>query len=214
MTYIELVVSEIKKKKIGEPIYSFTLAAHLQEKFNISELAQGAVAVAINRIMENGIIPNLRCYQKGIYYLTELTAFGEVPINKEKLILDKYLDNNNGYLYGIDLLNELGLTNQISNEKVIVTNKANNGTRFDKKLAIKVTPGKTLITKENYKYLQILDVLDLLDKTPLDACDPYERISYLIEEHKLSYKKLLMLADKYYGKNVIIKLAHVASTRN
>ena len=35
-------------------------------------------------------MPELRCYQKGVYYRTAATPFGEIGINKEQLIADKY----------------------------------------------------------------------------------------------------------------------------
>ena len=60
--------------------------------------------------MDGAVLPELRCYQKGIYYRTSVTPFGEVGINKEKLIADKYLLPNIGYETGFTVMHQLGLT--------------------------------------------------------------------------------------------------------
>ena len=51
----------------------------------------GAVSVACKRIMDGTMIPELRFYQKGIYYRVAVTPFGETGIDKEQLIEDKFL---------------------------------------------------------------------------------------------------------------------------
>ena len=53
--------------------------------------AKAAASVAMKRIMERQTIPTLRQYQKGIYYLTEQTVFGETEINRDKLLAVKYM---------------------------------------------------------------------------------------------------------------------------
>ena len=63
-------------------------------------------------------------------------------INKEKLIADKYILPDIGYETGLTLMNNLGLTTQISNERVIATNLAKDCVRSDKKLGVTIKPPK------------------------------------------------------------------------
>ena len=169
------------------------------------------MAVAFKRIMDSGAIPLLRFYQKGVYYLTEATPFGEVGIDKERLIADKYLLPDNGYETGAAMLHRLGLTSQLPKERCLATNKAIDCARMDAKLGVLIRPPKTKIDSHNKTYLQLLDVLDLMDKAPVDAPRPYALLANYIQRARLRYDLLLSLADRYYSKRTIIQLAHTAS---
>ena len=79
MTYVEFVIEEIKKYEISVPIYSNVIAERLAVMFDLpAKEASMATAVAIKRILDAKTLPELRFYQKGIYYRTEKTLFGEV----------------------------------------------------------------------------------------------------------------------------------------
>lgn len=60
-------------------------------------------------------------------------------------------------------------------------------------------------------YLRTLDILDLLDRAPVDAEHPYVLINNYIQAEGLKYETLLTIADHYYNKNTILQLAHTAS---
>ena len=78
MTYIEYLCKIIRKIQPGEPIYSKQLSESVKDAFNLNyKDASAAVAVAMKRIIENRTIPDLRSYQKGIFYRTTETVFGE-----------------------------------------------------------------------------------------------------------------------------------------
>ena len=66
---------------------------------------------------------------------------------------------------------------------------------------------------DNKQYLKILDVLEILDKAPVDAEHPYKIIGAYIERLGLEYVRLLALANNYYNRNTILQLAHVAGGR-
>ena len=211
-TYIDFISKILKSNKIGMPIYVNKMAYLLSQKYELDEKdALAATAVAVKRIMDKNLIPNLRFYQKGIYYLTKETAFGEIQINKQQLIEDKYIDNNCGYETDYNLLYKMGLTTQIPNNKIIATNAVKDCTREDKKLGVFVRPSKTKITAKNKEYLKILDVLNLLNKIDIDKISAYKIIAGYIKKYKLYYDKLIAMADKYYNKNTVLELAHTAS---
>lgn len=211
MTYMQFVVNYINKQKTGDPIYTERIAAELADTFELDYTkAARAVSVAINRIIDKCTIPNLRFYQKGIYYLTNVTLFGETSINKAQLIADKYIIPDKGYETGLGFLNQIGLTTQIPNHRIIATNEAKDCQREDKGCGIKTTPPKTEINRENKRYLQLLDAFEDINKAPVDVDDPYGIIAKYINRNKLDYGKLLGLASKYYPRHTLLQLARTA----
>lgn len=211
MTYMDFTCDLLKQVPIGTPIYTGQIAERMADRFTLEfKDAAAATSVAVKRIMDGKIIPDLRFYQKGIYFRTIVTPFGERGIDRERLVADKYLLPDKGYETGLVLLHRMGLTTQMPKEHVIATNMAKECVRTDKKLGVVIRPPKTEINAENKAYLQMLDALELLDKAPVDAENPYEIVANHIREKDLRYEKLLFFADRYYNKNTIMQLAHTA----
>ena len=211
MTYMECLTLFIRKKAYRMPIYSREIKALFMEQFAMEEKEAGAAAaVCVKRIMDQGIIPELRCYHKGIYYLAKQTVFGELGIDHNRLIEDKYIVPDIGYDTGYWLLHRMGLTTQMPATRTIATNKATKRARLDKRLEVTICPPKTTVTEQNREYLRTLDVLDLLKDAPIDVEDPYRIIADFIRQQKLQYDILLAMADRYYGRNTVLELAHTA----
>ena len=212
MTYTEFILEHIKQKRTGEPIYSADLAKELAAAFGLNNSgANAAVSVAMKRIIDRKTIAELRCYQKGIYYLAVETPFGETGIDKEAIIQRKYLAHDIGYETGLSALYRLGLTTQLPRERTIATNRAGDCQRKDKDLDVVVRPPKVEITADNKRYLQALDVVDLIDRAPIDTADPYKLLARFMSRYKLNYHQLLALADRYYNKKTVLNLAHIAA---
>jgi hypothetical protein len=132
-------------------------------------------------------------------------------INKYKLIADKYLADNEGYETGPAILHKLGLTSQMPKQRLLATNAAKGCMRIDKKLGVVVKLPKVKVTAENKAYLQILDVLDIMDDMPIDEKKPFLVIADHIKNQNLRYDRLLALASKHYNQKTVLKLAHTAS---
>ena len=214
MTYAEYVRNYLKHQEQGAPIYTDEIADAIAADYEIDKKkAAAATAVAIKRIMDKGELPDLRCYQKGVYYRTVVTPFGEIGISREKLIADKYLLPDNGYETGLRLLHHMGLTTQMPTEHLLATNVARDCVRFDSKLGVSICPPKAPVNAENKAYLQTLDALDLLDKAPVDAQNPYAILADHIHKNGLQYEILLYYADRFYNRKTIIRLAHTASRK-
>ena len=214
MTYAEYVRNYLKHQEQGAPIYTDEIADAIAADYEIDKKnAAAATAVAIKRIMDKGELPDLRCYQKGVYYRTVVTPFGETGISREKLIADKYLLPDNGYETGLRLLHHMGLTTQMPTEHLLATNVARDCVRFDSKLGVSICPPKAPVNAENKAYLQTLDALDLLDKAPVDAQNPYAILADHIHKNGLQYEILLYYADRFYNRKTIIRLAHTASQK-
>lgn len=211
-TYVEFVCGELNNVQIGAPIYSHQIAAKVENAFKLEpKAAAAATAVVFKRILDGKAMPDLRAYQKGIYYRTAATAFGEIGINKEQLIADKYLLPDIGYETGPAILQRMGLTSQMPRERLLATNIAKDCVRADKKLGVMIRPPKVKVTAGNKAYLQTLDILDMMERTPVDEEQPYFVVAKHIREQKLQYDILLALADHYYSQNTVLRLAHTAS---
>ena len=197
MMYTEYVMNLLTRHERGMPIYSDEITDAVADEFKLNrKQAAAATAVAIKRIMDRSELPDLRCYQKGIYYRTAMTPFGELGINREALVAHKYLSSDNGYESGLRLLHYMGLTTQMPAEHLVVTNAAKDCLRYDHRLGVSICPPKTPITAENKASLQILDVLNLLDKAPVDVQDPYAIVAEHIRKTHLQYERLLYYAER------------------
>ena len=214
MTYTDYIKNYIGQQQPGEPIFTEMVSDKVAVAFGLDKKkAAAATAVAVKRIMDKDCLPELRCYRKGVYYRAAATPFGETGINREKLVAVKYLLPDKGYETGLYLLHHMGLTTQMPTEHLFATNAAQDCVRHDKKLGVSVCPPKTPVTAENKPYLQVLDALDLLDKAPVDAADPYAVLADHIDKNGLQYEVLLYYADRYYNKKTILRLAHVAGRK-
>lgn len=211
-TYTNFICEQLAGIPVGTPIYTGQIAGMIAAEYKLQKKeASAAAAVTVKRILDGGMMPELRCYQKGIYYRTAVTPFGETGINKERLIADKYLLPDIGYETGLTVLHRLGLTSQMPRERVLATNVAKDCMRTDKKLGVVIRPPKATVTAGNKDYLQILDALDLLEKAPVDEEHPYEVVAGYIQKKGLHYQILLALADQYYNHNTVLRLAHTAN---
>ena len=214
MTYPEFVQHYLEQQNHGVPIYTDEVADAMVKEYKIDKKkASAATSVAFKRIIDKNIFPDLRCYQKGIYFRTVVTPFGDMEINKEQLIAKKYLLPDKGYETGLRLLHHLGLTTQMPTEHLLATNAAKDCVRYDSKLGVSICPPKTPINAENKAYLQTLDALDLLEKAPVDAQNPYQILADHIRQNGLQYETQLYYAARYYHRKTIIQLAHTASQK-
>ena len=212
MTYTEYVEKYIEQQPEAVPIFTAEISKKMEGHFQLMpEKATAAASVAVKRIMDRKTIPALRFYQKGVYFKTSETPFGEIGIDKEKLIAHKYLNPDQGYDTGAGLLYRLGLTTQIPSDRLIATNAARECVRRDEKLNVSICPPRTKITANNKAYLQILDALEQMDHAPIDTEEPYQTLAGHIQRLHLKYGTLLSLADQYYPQRTIIQLAHTAA---
>ena len=212
MTQIEFLTDIIKASQYGHPIYTKQLSASVAAKFGLEKKkADTATAVSMKRILERKLIPNLKYHQRGIYYLAKSTPFGDTPIDSNLLVFDRYLADDTGYESGLGELHVLGLTSQMPKRRLFVSNSAYGSTRIDKKNDIIIKPPRTTVHKGNKAYLQILDAIDLVDKAFIDAENPCKIILFYIKASNMDFAKLLALANNYYSRDVVLKLANIAS---
>lgn len=211
MKYEECVYNEILKYQIGEPIFVADIIKAVAKKTgNAITKIKYIVPVMLNRIIKKQTIL-LKRYKNGIYYRFTKCMFGDTVIHKEILIEKKYLKKYDGYEIGPDLLNALGLTTLLSNNcRTIVSNLAKKRSFYDTDLNIKLLKPKTLITKENLRYLQLLDVIESVNnKILIDNENPNIVYEKYINFYKLNFDYLFFYAVNFYNKNVINQVSEL-----
>jgi hypothetical protein len=155
---VKKVIDKIPPGKIFD--YSF---------FSLGPDKEQALTKTLSRMYKNGELARV---SKGKYYKPIATQFGQLRPKEEELI--KALTSNNnkqtGYLTGMSLYNQMGLTSQISNDLVI----AQNTVQPNKKLIgynIRYTKRTVKIKKEYIPLLQLLDAfrdIKSISDAPID----------------------------------------------
>ena len=169
----------------GEPVADDALAAVADEVLSV-----------IARLERDGVVFRIT---RGVYCKRIKTPFGDYVPSKDMiygrwLVLDG--DRVIGYETGLSLMNQLGLVSQMPRKKWIATN--NYTLPVPKDVEIEVQKPRATVTNENYKYLQILDMIDSMGEAPVDAAAPEEIIREKTESAGLLPDRLILYARKFY----------------
>ena len=167
----------IENYKENEPI--------LLSNIKIEGVSDVNVRQQIKKLSDDG---SVKRYDTGIYFIPKKSVFKSgSQLSLNDVIQCKYLQDETGlcgYISGVDFANQLGLTTQVPMKKEIVTNKATKDYR-ETTLAnssIAIRKPRTKVTEENYKALQLLDLLKDIDIVAEVAGD-------LLNEKLFSYMK-------------------------
>lgn len=203
MNIIELIDKYVNKYNIGTPIYSKDICEYVMGLYytNVNVINE-----YIHRYEEKH--DDFIRYRKGIYYRAVKTPFGFSNIDYNKLIHDLYLCNIDqvyGYISGPTLANKIGLTTQIAKEEYIVTNNNRVVSDIDN---IKLIKPPVVVTRDNYKILQVLDLLLNKYDVYYDCENPNKVIYNYIIDNDINFERLLYYS-KYYNKSVLFKLQEV-----
>jgi hypothetical protein len=156
-----------------------------------------ALIKALNRMAAAGKIAKL---SKGKFYKPEQSPFGELPPPQYQAVKDllKTRGKVTGYLSGLSIYPQLGLTTQVSNTIQIGKNETRPAFQRGR-YNISFIKQKNTITKENIPGLQLLDAMRCVKKIPDTtvsmAC---ERFKDLISQNsRKEQERLVNLAMKY-----------------
>ena len=203
-TYIEQYVNSVKA---GQPIYINNVYDYLLN--NNLEIKKNTFNTFMQRFAKTN---NLNRFSKGVYYKSVNTVFGPLSINKEDILVRKYITDGKqifGYESGLSFLNKIGVTTQIPRETYIVSAKSRYKTSH---LANNICLMKPVIdvNKSNYKYLQMLDVLK--NKKYVNVTD--EEYAKIICEHmirnELDFRTLVAYASFYNNLDIYRELSKLA----
>jgi len=205
--YGQYIVENIFNLPFGVPIYTEEMARDLAGQFDIDfDKAKVLVNVNLKRIADNH---GLERYQRGIYYKAKETPFGKTKLNPAQVMRDMYLIKNGhiiGYETGPSFYNQIGLTTQLPKYKTYATNVyRQKGSRMDEKLGVILRKPPAQVNSDNYRYLQLLDVIENKDKVAMDALDSNLLLLEHVRKHELDYLRLTGYAstERRYCKNSV-----------
>lgn len=143
---------------INEPILISTI--------DYEGMSEGMIRQYIKKMTDAGI---LKRYDTGIYFIPKESVFKSgSQLSFHRVVEEKYLKEKGkccGYFSGVSTANKLGLTTQVPMICEVTTNKATNDCRevtlANHKLIVRRP--KTMVTEENYRILQFLDLMKDID---------------------------------------------------
>ena len=209
MNYNEIVCKYINKCNLDEPLFLDDIKQYVINEYKKDDInILNNINVIINRLCKNEV---LKQFYKGIYYKPAKNIFGEMPLDKNKVIIKKYIKdeqgNIKGYITGAKLFNQLGLTTQVPNIINIVTNECKNYNEYkNEKLGVIIRQPKIKINNDNYRYLQLFDIINNKDQINIEVDNEDEIIYNFIEENKLDFEKIIKYARETKNKKVLDKL--------
>ena len=212
--YREIVEEYIDRLKENEPIFIEDISDYICEidkKNDIIKIKKN-VNVIMNRLNNE---KKIKTFYKGIYYKPQKNIFGEMPLDKDKVIRKKYLEdkkgNIKGYISGAKLFNKLGLTTQVPNITEIVTNEATGINKYNnKKLNIIIKAPKVKLNNQNYLYLQLIEIIANKEKINIESKNYYEIIMKFIKENNLDFEKIIKYTRETKNKKVMDVLYEIA----
>ena len=209
-----IILNYIKNCEKNEPIFIEDIKEYIMQFYHENEKEKifNNVKEILNRLNKENVI---KTAYKGIYYIPKNNIFGEIPLANSKIIQYKYLvdklGNINGYVTGAYLFNKIGLTTQVPNVLDIVTNECKNNNKYvNKYLNVVIRKPKIKINNENYKYLQLIDLIENKDNIYVEVDNMDEIIYNFIQESKLEFEKILKYARETKSKSVIEKIVILA----
>ncbi|MGM9583794.1 MAG: DUF6088 family protein [Phascolarctobacterium sp.] len=171
-----------------------------------------AIRRELKKLVDEG---KIRRYDQGIYYLPKMTVFGvEAAPDSNTVVEKKYLKENDeyiGYISGIGLANRLGLTTQAPAVVEIVSNKASRDYREAKlgQIGIILRKPKVLVTSQNVKVLQFLDLIkDLNTFIDISITEAREKLIHYMQVSGLSFA-MIKPYFKYYPAKIYQNLYEV-----
>lgn len=208
MSLNECIDEFIKNIEVGVPIFSNDIYEYVKSK--LAKIEKPTFNMTLQRYEKSndGFIR----YQKGIYYKATLTPFGLSKIDKVLLIQRLYLTHDEevfGYESGPSYMNKIGLTTQIPTLTYVATNKVRYSI-LDKEDGIRFIKPVIPIDKDNYRYLQLLDILDNKMNIEIEASDYIEILRKEISKYNLNFETLIHLASYYNSREVYLGLSKLA----
>ncbi len=208
MTVMQCVEDFVEQTARRTPIYTEEIYRYVQQKLPGTDRA--TLNMTLQRYEKK--TPDFLRYKKGIYYRTVRTPFGMAGIDEAEVIRKTYLEDGGeiiGYESGPSYMNRLGLTTQMPSWTYIVTDKARYRTE-DKVRGICLLRPVIRVNRDNYRYLQFLDVLD--NRMHVCAETRHRRVILRgqIDRYGLTFEKLVGYAKYYANKDVYTELAELA----
>lgn len=215
-TYQMLLNEFIDKQEFLIPITNEDIYAYVAEVTGeISDVIKAPINMALSRLEKTR--DDFFRFQNGIYYRAKKTVFGYGRLDPATVIRKKYIMENDeviGYETGLSLLNKAGLTTQVPAYSFIATNKCK-GRGYIKDEKLRACLGKpiTKVSRVNYLYLQVLELINEMVKNN-DAIiveSPRQVVYEHIKRLDLDAERLAYYAEECGGgklANELVKVFH------
>ena len=147
----------------------------------------------LNRMADTGVIQRL---SKGRFYKPKQTMFGNLKPSQQEVVKDLLEKEGKivGYLTGVSIFGQLGLTTQISNVIEIGVKGKKNNTRRGM-YSIRFVQQANIITKSNIPLLQLLDSIKSIKQTPDSSYNRIREIMKSLDDKSID--SMVKLAMKY-----------------
>ena len=205
-----MVINYINNCEENEPIFIEDIKTYIMQFYNETQKGNvyNNIKAILNRLTKENII---KVAYKGIYYIPKVNVFGEMALATRKIVQYKYLQdrqgNVKGYVTGAMLFNQVGLTTQVPNLTDIATNECKNYNKYTNDyLNTTIRRPKIKITTDNYKYLQLFDLIENKDNINIEVENADEIIYRFIKENELNFEKIIKYARETNSKRVMEKI--------
>jgi hypothetical protein len=126
----------------------------------------------------------LKRFDTGIYYIPKKMPWGDSVLNPRKVVEHRFLSDDSdiyGYVAGVSLLNQTGLSTQVPNLLELVTNKESTRVRdiYVGNQRVRARRSRTTVNKDNVKALQFLDLMNVITPTAMDETQQYMLAKYI-----------------------------------
>ena len=163
------------KEKYGcnEPIYV--------DEIQYKGYSRSWIFTELKKLVDSG---ELKRFDVGIYYFPKKMPYGDSVLNPRKVVQKRFLGSGGevyGYVAGLSLLNQAGLSAQVPNLLELVTN--NESTRVRDIMVgnqrVRARRSRATVTKENANTLQFLDLMNSIRPSALDETERFMLSRYV-----------------------------------
>lgn len=205
LKYGEFIADAVQNLPFGSAIRTEDIAEQLAERLTLPyDQARKLTNVKLKRMADRGEIER---FQKGMYFHVKETVFGKVTPDIDKMAMKTLTEQDGakiGYESGASLFNRLGLTTMIPRDIEITTNLYR--TNLPERCHIKVLRPPTVVTDQNWKYLQLIDAVSVLSNTHIDADHPEQLLAAHIKKQQLDGLTLILTACRYSPQKVVLRV--------
>ena len=134
----------------------------------------------LKKLVDSG---EIKRFDTGIYYFPVKMFFGDSYLDPRKVIQKRFLSDGNdvyGYVAGLSLMNQAGLSTQAPNLLELVTNNESTRVR-DINVGpqkVRLRRARTSITKVNVNALQFLDLVSNITPSAMDETERFMLSKY------------------------------------
>jgi hypothetical protein len=177
---------------IEEPIYV--------EEIKFKDYSRTWIFTELKKLVEGG---ELKRFDRGIYYFPVKMSWGDSSLDSSKVIERRFITDGKdvyGYITGLSLWNESGLSTQVPKHIEIATNNESAVVR-DIRVGysrVRARKSRVTVTKENVNTLQFLDLMNIMqppahldeaEKFMLDRFIKHSKSNGVTKEHLMKYSK-------------------------